>query len=28
VVNGTTSLLIGVGINLFQELRHNRKRRP
>jgi hypothetical protein len=26
LANGTTSLLIGAGINLFQELRHNRKR--
>ena len=25
VMNGTTSLLIGAGINLFQELRHNPK---
>ena len=25
VVNGTTSLLIGAGINLFEELRHNPK---
>lgn len=27
VANGTTSLLIGAGINLFQELRHNHRRR-